>query len=262
MRTLRRWQYMLSNKIAKLTAYKKKSASTVAAPVINNTRLYTKILTTLKNERSPLSIKFDQHPDTFISMILDIDTNHQFFIIDEINSTAGHELACLGEPFIVTARDNGIVFFFQSKVIDYGTIDGISFYRLLFPQHIEHLQRRECPRMIVPPEINMTADFLIPRHGLIRAQIADISLTGLRLCFPRNVKSIFDNFIKIEHCRIVTPFMPAQEFSLDIKDCRYEMNNQRTVVGCQFSNLDNVGLKFLSSLANHLQPARGFTTRL
>ncbi len=235
MKTLRRLQYMLERKLLSYPFFKKKPLPIKQAPIVNNTRLYSKILTTLKNDRSPLSIKFEQHPQTFISMILDIDANHQFFIIDEINSDEGHQLACLGEPFIITARDNGIVIFFQSKVIDYGTIDGMSFYRLSFPQHIEHLQRRATARYIVPHELNISADFLIPKYGRVRANVVDISLSGVRLSFPRNVKRIFDSFIKIEHCRIATPFLPSQEFSLEIKNCRYEINNQRTIIGCQFS---------------------------
>ncbi len=222
-------------------------------PPFNNAKYYEKILHTLKNERATLSIKFEQSQEPYVSMILDIDQNRQFIIIDEINSSLGHRLACNGEPFVISAKENGMIVFFHTRVLDFGTIDGISFYRLAFPSHIEQLQRRVTNRLKIPHDVFLHADFLIPRHGVVRAKVSDISLSGIKLMLPRNVRSIFENTTKIDHCRIISPFLPANEFSLDIRYCAYDLSIQKTLLGCQFSNLDNMGLKFLSTLTQHLQ---------
>lgn len=222
-------------------------------PVLNNGPYYDKLLNTLKRERSSLSIKFEQSNEPYVSMLLDVDPNRQFIILDEINSPLGHRLACLGEEFVVTAKENGIFIFFHSKVLDYGSIEGITFYRLPFPSHIELLQRRSTQRLKIPADIALTANFLLPHIGVVRAKILDISLSGLQLTLPRNLKSLFDNVNKIDHCRLVSPFLPASEFSLEVKHYHYDVSVQRTFVGCQFANLDNTGLKFLSLLTSHLQ---------
>ncbi len=253
MKMFKHLQSLLLNKWPK--KFLKKTQPLAPKPV-NNTMLYDKILSNLKKERTPLSIQFEQGSESFISMVLDVDANHQFIIIDEFNSPEAHHLACQGRPFIITAKDNGIFIFFQSRVLDSGTIDGISFYRLAFPNHIEYMQRRSSSRMQIPNDVAISADFLVPGQGIVRANITDISLTGMCINLPRNVKSIFEKFSKIEHCRIVSPFMPAQEFTLDIKYCGYESGKQKTVLGCQFNQLDNVGLKFLSTLVMHLHPSR------
>ncbi len=263
MKMLSYFQSLLSKKwsiptilLKKLPKRFLKKSALPAPKAINNSKLYDKILNSLKKERIPLSIQFEHGSESFISMVLDVDANHQFIIIDEFNSPEAHHLACQGRPFIITAKESGIFIFFQSRVLDFGTIDGISFYRLAFPSHIEYMQRRASSRMQIPSDIAMSADFLVPGQGIVRAHITDISLTGMCLNLPRNVKSIFDKFSKIEHCRIVSPFMPAQEFTLDIKYCGYESGKQKTVLGCQFHQLDNVGLKFLSTLVMHLHPTR------
>lgn len=215
--------------------------------------LYERILQNLKNQRSPLSIKFGHSNTPYVSMLLDIDVNRRFIIIDEINAPEGHQQMCLGENFAVSGRDNGIFVLFQSKIIDYGTIHGISFYRLPYPKHIEYLQRRMTARLTIPMDIAIHADFLLPGQPYVRTNVVDISLSGLRFTISRNVKSILDSVVKIEHCRLITPFASPQEYTLEIKNCRYELNKQQTIVGCQFVDLDNVGLKFLSSLIARLQ---------
>ncbi len=244
---------LFKNLIAKTKSkFKKKEKPRKIVP-FDNSKYYEKILHTLKNERAAISIKFEQSQDPYVSMVLDVDHNRQFIIIDEINSELGHKLACIGEPFVISTKENGMIIFFHTRVLDYGTIGGISFYRLAFPTHIEQLQRRNLNRLKIPHDVFLNADFLIPRHGVVRAKIADISLSGLKLVLPRNVKSIFEHFTKIEHCRIISPFLPANEFSLDIRYCGYDLGTQKTQLGCQFSNLDNTGLKFLSTLTQHLQ---------
>lgn len=230
----------------------------LARPKLSNSIQNEKILNHLKQDRSTLSIKFEQSDEPYVSMVLDIDPNKQFIIIDEINSTLGHRLACSGEPFVITAKDKGIFIFFHSRVLDYGTIEGISFYRLAYPLHIEHLQRRTTTRLKIPTDVNLSADFLMPRIGVVRAKITDISLGGIQIALPKNVKRLFENFQKIDHCRIINPFLPAAEFSLDVKYCTYDLSSQKTILGCQFANLDNVGLKFLSTMANHIQIPAAF----
>ncbi len=235
---------------------KKKTQAIMTVPEnteLENERLYEKILQNLKNQRAPLSIKFGHSPSPYVSMLLDIDVNRKFIIIDEINNEEGHRQMCMSEPFTLSGRDNGIFVLFQSKIIDFGTIHGISFYRLPYPRHIEYLQRRVTPRLAIPLEMAMHVDFLLPGQPYVRTNIVDISLSGLRFSISRNVKSILENVIKIDHCRLITPFASPQEFTLEIKHCRYELNKQQTIVGCQFVDMDNVGLKFLSSLINRLQ---------
>lgn len=220
---------------------------------VPNEKLYERILLNLKNHRAPLSIKFGHSPTPYVSMLLDVDANKQFIIVDEINSPEGHQQMCMGDPFAASSRANGVFVLFQSKLIDYGTINDVSFYLLPYPRHIEYLQRRVTPRMAIPADISMFADFLLPGHPYVRTHIEDISLTGLRFSIKRNVKSVLDNFAHIEHCRIITPFFPTHELTLNVRHCRYDLGKQRTVVGCQFINVDNIGLKFLSSLISRLQ---------
>lgn len=236
----------------------KKEAPAPRRPLLSNIFQNEKILNHLKTERATISIKFEQTAEPYVSMLLDIDPNKQFIIIDEINSPLGHRLACSGDPFVITAKDNGILIFFHSRVLDYGTIEGISFYRLAYPTHIEHLQRRATTRLKVPNDVSMSADFLMPRMGVVRAKIADISLGGIQLIFPKNVKRIFEHYHHIDHCRIISPFLASAEFSLDIKHCAYDLSTQKTILGCQFANLDNKGLKFLSTLTGHLQLPAAF----
>ncbi|MGD9592235.1 MAG: flagellar brake protein [Candidatus Berkiella sp.] len=238
-----------------VTLAKKKFIKKKVPPptLVDNTKYYEKMLHTLKNDRASIAIKFEQSQETYISMILDVDINRQFIIIDEVNSTLGHRLACNYEPFVISAKENGMVVFFHSQVLDYGTINGISFYRIAFPNHIERLQRRGFTRLKPPPEISLQADFLLAHHGVVRAKIVDISLSGLKLMLPRNVKSVFESFSRISHCRVMNPFISANEFTLDLRYCIYDASAQKTFIGCEFANLDNTGLKFLSTLTQHLQ---------
>lgn len=217
-------------------------------------QFHDEVLLDLKYSRTPLSINFLDVKDPFVSILLDIDINRQFLVIDEINSPLGHKLACQGEIFTVSTAHEGVPLMFSSKVMDHSQINGISFYRIPYPRSIEYMQRRLTTRYTIPFDVNLTADFLLPKKPLIRANIIDISLTGIRLSIPHNVKGLLDSLNKIEQCRILTPYMNAQALSLDVKYVHYVKGKQKTIVGCQFAKLDNVGLKFLSLLVTRLQP--------
>ncbi len=232
---------------------KKKPMQSLVQEQVQN-QVNDEILYDLKNSRSPLSITFLDVKDPFVSILLDIDVNRQFLVIDEINASLGHRLACKGEVFTVSATHKGVPLLFHTKVMDHSQINGISFYRVPFPRTIDYMQRRITSRFAVPFDVNLIADFLLPKKPLIRASIIDISLTGIRISIPHNVKSIVDSLHKIEYCRILSPFFPAHAFSLEVKFVQYIQGKQKTVVGCQFAQLDNVGLKFLSQLVTRLQP--------
>jgi c-di-GMP-binding flagellar brake protein YcgR len=214
------------------------------------------ILYDLKNSRTPLSITFLDIKDPFVSLLLDIDVNRQFLVLDEINSPLGHRLACQGEFFTISASHQGVPLMFHSKVMDHSQINGISFYRLPYPRSMDYMQRRITSRFTVPFDVSLIADFLLPKKPLIRATIVDISLTGIRISIPHNVKGILDSLNKIEFCRILSPFFPAHTFSLEIKFVQYIQGKQKTIVGCQFAQMDNIGLKFLSQLVTRLQPLK------
>lgn len=231
---------------------KKKVAASLNVPN-SDEKFYHQVLQSLKKDQKPLNIQFVNHAHEYISMILDVNYETKTLVIDEMNSPMGHKLAINHVPFIASSKHQGVSVIFASTVVDYGTADGVYFYRLRYPDKIDYLQRRTMPRIVPPADLAFYVEFMMPGYGHLRAKIEDFSIAGLQFSLPRNVKGAFSNIEKMDNLRLISPYLPPKGFSFAIKHCRFDAAKQKTYVGGQFIHLDNVGLKFLSSIVLRLK---------
>ena len=208
------------------------------------------LLNKLKERAIPIHLHFENRLTPFISTVLNFDKEEGFLRIEETNHPEGHLKICRQEPFEVQARVEDMLLSFKSVLLHYHSLDNA--YLLAFPEQAQIYQRRKIERIILPFPSPLLADFFIPGLPRVRSQVLDISTAGIGLSIPYNLKKILQRYPTIETCRLINPFLPSQEFSLKMQHYHYDRERQMTIAGYQFLHLDNVKLKYLSTLLSRL----------
>lgn len=212
-----------------------------------------KILQSLVESRAMLTIHFQDTLDTYASMILDIDKNKQYIILDEIAPAEGHYKAIQGVPFTVSSREHGIFISFKTSLKRHVDDQNLSFYYLTYPTDINYKQRRKAYRVPAWQENNIRADIYLPDQPRIAARIADISVSGARLLIRHNITNAIDGLKYIDQCLIISPFMKPTSFSLEIKNSYYDLAHKSTVLCCQFLDVSADKQLYLIELVGKLQ---------
>lgn len=228
-----------------------KSEANFVEPFQPDTAYY--VICELIEKRTPITIKFDQDPKSYISMFLEVNVIKQCIIIDEIMPKNGHLLASQNTPFTLTASHEGITFKFKTKIISYGQKQGIHFYRLPFPERYQYLQKREVFRAPITHATPCTVSFIIPGHPHFRGYLADISPSGFQLHIPHNASKILSPSLLVPKCHLNTWTQERMEFDIKICHAHYERGKQITQVGCQIIHYDPIHLQSLSKLVSQVR---------
>lgn len=136
------------------------------------------VLRSLQKNRSPLTITFRGHnKQTFTSIILKVDLDEGFFILDEMAPPSGHQRAMDGGIFTAQANDKGVqVVFGGNTVIGAGRNDGAAIYKIPLPKQLLYKQRRDAYRAHIAiadqAEVKLTS---YERQKPLVGRIIDIS---------------------------------------------------------------------------------------
>lgn len=230
----------------------KEDIQTVASQM-NQFVYIDKILHNLAQNRTQLSIRFPSSSDTFASMLLSVDNQKNYIILDEIAPTEGHFRAINGTPFTISTREQGVFLSFDSKVVKHVEDNNLSYYHLPYPHDVKYTQRRKAYRVPLQPHHGLRADIFLPNQPRISADVTDISVSGLRLLIKHNITSTLDSMKYIDQCLLVSSDMKPTRFSLEIKDVYYDIAKKATILCCQFLDINADEQLFLIELVGKLQ---------
>lgn len=154
-------------------------------PVSNNPNFLTdpsKIYRLLKDieEASPLcKINFEGVKEEFNSSILDVQSENQKIILDELIPFHGNELILKHNRLKLSTNFKGIGLSFKLFDIVEGSSRGIAFYKARIPQRIYYPQRRSSLRVQIH-SLNIAFSGVINRtHSSIGGYIFDLSRGGV-----------------------------------------------------------------------------------
>ena len=151
-------------------------------PIIEYTdspKFVLSVLKKLKDRHSTITAYFSGDKRQYATMIIEVDSNKKQFILDELVPREGHKKAIYGDPFRLTASDNGIAIIFKTQVkntINQGNIHG---YLIDVPESLEYKQRRKTYRVNINADNNVPIIINHPEYKWDNLQMKNISFIVL-----------------------------------------------------------------------------------
>ena len=104
------------------------------------------ILKRIQTERALVCVRLDKKPDTYNSIILDVDPGLAQFSLDELNPHSGHDKLRVGSALHIDARLKGVRVMFSTELAEIDDSNDIALYRLPLPASMIYRQRRRHHR--------------------------------------------------------------------------------------------------------------------
>lgn len=201
-----------------------------------------------------LSVSVADHEGHFSSALLGIYEEHGFVVLDELTPEAGHRLLLREQKVEVAGRLEGVEFRFDTRLQEAREKSGIAFYKMDLPQEIHYRQRRKDFRI---QSRGLTTRF----HGLrgkgqrqiLKGYVNDLSRKGIGLILQDHVHLVQGEVLP--SCIIKLPGTEEIAFSMEVRFCRYNQQQQVTRVGGRFRDIDPQSLRKISRVINRLERA-------
>ena len=216
------------------------------------------VLRSLQKHRSPLSITFKGYgKQNFTSIILKVDLEEGYFILDEITPARGHQQAVTGDLFTIQANDKGVqVVWGNNSVTGVGHSNGASVYKVAIPKKLLYKQRRDAYRAHIARADQVEVKLIsYERQKPLFGRIIDISSTGCKIEFPYPVepelleKEVFDEISFDLPKTLDTSILCAAEARRAI----YFENRKVTQCGFRFLNPDGRNQREIDRFVAYLQ---------
>lgn len=217
------------------------------------------ILRSLQKHRSPLSVTFKGHDNQiYTSIILKVDLEEGYFLMDEIAPPSGHKRAIAGGSFSITANDRGVqVFFGGCKVIGAGSNDGAAIYKVPLPSKMLYKQRRDAFRAHIAmsdrAEIRLVS---YERSKPLMGNLVDISSTGCKIEFPYLIEPAFEEMEVFDELVFDLPeehFDSSVLCAAEARHAIYDQAKKITSCGFRFLSPDGRNQREIDRFVSYLQ---------
>lgn len=176
---------------------------------------------------------------TLVTVLLEIDEETQTIVVgDSVDDDFNRRLIAIDTVSFETTL-NKISVAFTSAQTDYCMHDGKPALRLLFPQSIRRMQRREFYRVNVPMGQPALCTLTSPTE--ITVAIKDISAGGISIIDDKHTLHKIPGTV-YPKCQLVLPDTGTLETDLLVRRSHDEtLPNGKIIciIGCQFINLPN-----------------------
>ncbi len=222
------------------------NGETITNPV-ESARLLDKI----RARHSLIQISMPGVPEVFFSAILSINPEHEYILLDEINSKSGHELLLIHKKMNVVTKINGIEIRFSANLLNTSNQDGTAIYKVEYPESVLYLQKRQNFRINIGLGINIPIKLKredgIPVYG----HMINLSETGagieLDTPCPVHIAEI------LPHCELRISEDNIIKCQLEIRYINENNSNHIQRIGGQFLGLSGAQQRELAKLVVELQ---------
>lgn len=216
------------------------------------------VLRSLQKSRAPLTLSFGDKEQQFTSIILKVDLEEGFFLLDEIAPPSGHDKAMTGKTFTIHANDKGVqVAFSGNRVVGAGRNEGAAIYKIPMPRQLLYKQRRDAYRAHIAMSDQVEVKLIsYERQKPLVGRIIDISSTGCKVEFPYRVEP---EFAETEVFDELTFDLPVTEFDTSVlcaaeaRRAVYQNDKQITQCGFRFINPDGRNQREIDRFVAYLQ---------
>ncbi len=230
---------------AQTTDYQGKAEKITHPPQIAN------LLRRIRDQKVLLSVRVPGHEGVFNSLLLDVNTERNLILLDELNPQAGHALACQARQLRVHCQCHGVELSFACHIEVGQSQRGISFYHGPLPASITYLQRRSDFR--VPVGMSLAVPVHMPIEGAAMADgtVTDLSMGGLGANINTHVKFTHGQIINI--CSLDLPKGESLHTEIEIRFVRQDAQHHTQHIGAAFRNIQPRSEQALRRLVTQLE---------
>lgn len=209
------------------------------------------LLRRILDSRVLLSVQVPGHAGIFNSLLLQVNADQKFIVLDELNPAAGHQLARQVGRLQVHCQSQGVEISFGCDIDTGSDRGGISYYRAPLPTVLQYLQRRLNYR------VRMVLDKEIPVHLQLDAsteaegQLFDLSLGGVGFNLTSDIR--LERGQTLDPCVIRLPTGDTLQVRLEIRFVQTDDRRPTQRIGARFVGLEPQQGNMLRRLVTHLE---------
>ena len=136
------------------------------------------LLRKLQKRHSLLTAHFANKWQPASTMLLEINLDEKYLVIDEFCPLQVNEESANGTKIRITGSNAGVSITFDSHIIDASEKNGNPYYKIPFPESIEYCERRQAHRVPVNISNPIKINFINQNDTLMHGELRDISLGG------------------------------------------------------------------------------------
>ena len=210
-------------------------------------------LTRLYEKHLLLAVYINQWPTTYGSVILEINRDHEYFVLDELHPRNSISSSLLDQRLVIETQLDGILLQFPCAINAISEKDGVEYYRINYPGYIYHHQRREDYRVPISITKPLPACLATETDITLHAELRNLSLGG----FCAKVTSPMANKLnigdEIPTCIIKIPGSKQIVGSLEIVRMEETRPMKNVRIGVRFTRLSNTDRMELSKIIASLE---------
>jgi len=216
-----------------------------------------RIFTLFRDQRSDLSLRFEDESQAFAGHVLDVDDTS--FLLENIRPRSGLSLLNSDNPFSLTGRSDGIFVYAEELHTAEALSDsGVPYYRVPLPERLLYQQRRRAARFRIPLRVaTHGAEVVVTRtdEQIISAAIVDISVGGCRCVFEGFPYPPLEVEEQISGCQINVPRLLNLNAEGSIRHVTYDKDTNLTICGIEFVEMDVTDRRRLEQFVQTLAKA-------
>lgn len=223
--------------ISHSTSYKVKSRSE-----INN------LLNKLLKNHTLLSIMVNDNPKIFGSMILELNSEKDYLVLDELYPRNELRESLFNSELSIDTQLDGIAVQFKVKVEAIAEKDEAAYYKAGYPAHVYHHQRRSSYRVNIGVSPSVPLALSTENDVLLRAELRDISLGGFSARVYSPTAEVLAVGDELPTCIIHTPDGKKIVSALEIARVEEGTSSQSVRIGARFIHIGAADRHELSKL--------------
>lgn len=209
---------------------------TVITPPSSET---TKLMQRIKNSRAMLTVKIADSEDSYLSALLEVDEEEGYIVIDGLNSDKGHRLLCHVREFEISTRLEDREIKFQCELAAVGEHNGISYYKVPFPENLDHQLRRQHLRISAPRGKYLPVHLHTELDDLVTGELIDLSAGGFGAILSRTTSNKVSHGDVVPKCILyLGDQQPPVESELEVRYCEDKHFSAHPRLGGKFINMD------------------------
>lgn len=200
-----------------------------------------------------LSVTVGDSPQVFGSVILEINKQDCYFVLDELYPRDELEFSLLEQTLSIETHLQGVLLQFTTSITAISEKDGGEFYKAHIPKNVFHHQRRENYRVPIRISEPLPLDLATGNDVLLHAEIRNLSLGGLSARLTTTTSERLEKGTVLPTCIIQVPQADKIICSLEIVRVEETRSLNKKRFGARFNDLSNTARPALTQIISKIQ---------
>lgn len=209
------------------------------------------LLKRLKDGKTLLSVRVEGSGISFTSLLLNINAEKGYILLDEINNERGHQLAVKTGKLRVFCQNQGVELSFTVNIRPVQNKKGISFYQAPIPDLIRYLQRRNEFRVRVGMDQDIHLLMPIECENNLDAELFDVSLGGVGARLETGCQ--LRKGLIIPSCKLSLPQQDSIETDVEIRFVKEDASGKFVRIGGRFLSPDPASRSRIRKMVTQLE---------